>query len=59
MSVWVTTDRKHFAKRTVRTGLLQGGMTQILEGLRPGEQVVTEGAVFVSNKAAGGSGVPD
>jgi cobalt-zinc-cadmium efflux system membrane fusion protein len=57
MSVWVTTDRKHFQKRTVRTGLQQGGMTQILEGLRPGELVVTEGAVFVSNKAAGGSGV--
>jgi cobalt-zinc-cadmium efflux system membrane fusion protein len=56
MSVWVTTDHQHFEKRTVRTGLQQGGMTQIIAGLRPGEQVVIEGAVFVSNKAFGGSG---
>jgi cobalt-zinc-cadmium efflux system membrane fusion protein len=56
MSVWVTTDHKHFDKRTVRTGLQQGGMTQIIGGLKPGELVVSEGAVFVSNKAAGGSG---
>jgi cobalt-zinc-cadmium efflux system membrane fusion protein len=53
MSVWVTTDHMHFEKRTVRTGLQQGGMTQIIGGLRPGELVVTKGAVFVSNKAAG------
>jgi cobalt-zinc-cadmium efflux system membrane fusion protein len=57
MSVWVTTDYRHFEKRTVRIGMQQGGMTQIIGGLRPGEQVVTEGAVFVSNKALGGSGV--
>jgi hypothetical protein len=34
-------------------------MTHILEGLRPGELVVTEGAVFVSNKALGGSSGSD
>jgi membrane fusion protein, heavy metal efflux system len=56
MTVWVTTDYRHFEKRTVRTALQQGGMIQIIGGLRPGEQVVTEGAVFVSNKALGGSG---
>jgi cobalt-zinc-cadmium efflux system membrane fusion protein len=59
MSVWVTTDRKRFEKRAVKTGLQQDGMTQILEGLRPGELVVTEGAVFVSNKAATGSSAVD
>ena len=56
MTVWTTTDRRHFEKRMVRTGLQQGGTTQILEGLKPGELVVAEGAVFVSNKALGGSG---
>ena len=59
MSVWVTSDRRRFEKRTVRIGLQQNGTTQILQGLRPGELVVTEGAVFVSNKAAAGLGVPD
>jgi cobalt-zinc-cadmium efflux system membrane fusion protein len=50
MSVWVTTDRRHFEKRTVKIGLQQKGATQILEGVGPGDQVVSEGAIFVSNK---------
>jgi cobalt-zinc-cadmium efflux system membrane fusion protein len=49
-TVWVTTDRQHFGKRTVKVGLHQGGMAQILEGVRPGELVVTDGAIFISNK---------
>jgi membrane fusion protein, heavy metal efflux system len=51
MSVWVTTDRRRITKRIVKTGLQQNGMTQILEGVRAGEQIVTNGAVFVSNQA--------
>jgi cobalt-zinc-cadmium efflux system membrane fusion protein len=50
MTVWSTKDRRRFIKRTVRTGLQQDGWTQILEGLSPDETVVTDGAVFLSNK---------
>jgi len=50
MTVWVTSDSRRFTKRTVKTGLQQDGWTQILEGLQPGETVVTDGAVFLSNK---------
>ena len=50
MSVWVTTDRRRFEKRTVRTGLQQRGVTQILGGLQAGELIATDGAVFLSNK---------
>jgi membrane fusion protein, heavy metal efflux system len=49
MTVWVTSDRRHFAKRMVKLGLQQDGWDQVLEGLQPGETVVTDGAVFVSN----------
>jgi len=49
MTVWVTQDRKRFEEREVKVGLQQDGYDQILEGLRLGEQVVTNGAVFVSN----------
>jgi membrane fusion protein, heavy metal efflux system len=49
MTVWVTSDRRHFAKRTVKLGLQQDGWDQVLEGLQPGETIVTDGAVFVSN----------
>jgi cobalt-zinc-cadmium efflux system membrane fusion protein len=50
MTVWVTSDRRHFTKRTVKIGLQQDGWDQILDGLSPGETVVTDGAVFLSNK---------
>jgi membrane fusion protein, heavy metal efflux system len=50
MTVWVTVDGRHFAKRTVRIGLQQDGWVQILEGIQGGETVVTDGAVFLSNK---------
>ena len=36
MTVWVTSDSRRFAKRTVKVGLQQDGWTQILEGLQPG-----------------------
>ena len=50
MTVWVTSDSRRFTKRTVKVGLQQDGWTQILEGLQPAEIVVTDGAVFLSNK---------
>jgi membrane fusion protein, heavy metal efflux system len=49
MTVWVTSDRRRFTKRTVKVGLQQDDWDQILEGLEPGETVVTDGAVFLSN----------
>jgi membrane fusion protein, heavy metal efflux system len=49
--VWVTTDRRHFLKRTVKIGIQQqDGWSQILEGVAPGELAVTDGAVFLSNR---------
>jgi cobalt-zinc-cadmium efflux system membrane fusion protein len=50
MTVWVTGGSRRFIKRTVKVGLQQDGWSQILEGLQPGETVVTDGAVFLSNK---------
>jgi cobalt-zinc-cadmium efflux system membrane fusion protein len=49
MVVWVTTDRRHFVKRTVKIGMQREGYHQILEGVQPGELVAAEGAVFLSN----------
>ncbi len=49
LTAWITTDRRHFEQRTVRVGLQQDGVDEIVSGLRAGELVVTDGAVFVSN----------
>lgn len=54
MTVWVTTDHRHFRKRAVKVGMQHEGYDQILEGVRPGEQVVTKGAIFLDNFASGG-----
>jgi cobalt-zinc-cadmium efflux system membrane fusion protein len=50
ITVWVTKDSRHFIKRTVSIGARQNGWVQILDGLQPGETVVTDGAVFLSNR---------
>jgi len=48
--VWTTRDNRRFVKRIVTTGIRQDGWVQILDGLQAGETVVTDGAVFLSNK---------
>ena len=52
MTVWSTKDSRRFTKRIVKTGLQQDGWTQIMDGLSPDETVVTDGAIFLSNKLA-------
>jgi cobalt-zinc-cadmium efflux system membrane fusion protein len=49
MTVWVTADRRRFTKRTVKIGGLHDGYRQILEGVKIGELIATEGALFLSN----------
>jgi membrane fusion protein, heavy metal efflux system len=49
MTAWVTSDRRHFVQKVVKTGLRTDGRIQILAGLQPGELVVSDGAVFLSN----------
>jgi multidrug efflux pump subunit AcrA (membrane-fusion protein) len=49
MTAWVTTDRKHFTQKIVKTGLRENGEVQILDGLNAGELAVTDGAIFLDN----------
>jgi cobalt-zinc-cadmium efflux system membrane fusion protein len=49
MSAWVTTDGHRFTRRTIKIGLQQAGFDQVLDGLKPGERVAADGAVFLSN----------
>jgi membrane fusion protein, heavy metal efflux system len=49
MTAWVTTDRQHFTQRIIKTGIRKDSRVQILDGLKPGELVVSDGAVFISN----------
>jgi membrane fusion protein, heavy metal efflux system len=51
-TVWVTTDRRHFAQRKVTIGEEADGYRQIAHGVQPGELVATDGAIFLSNMLA-------
>jgi cobalt-zinc-cadmium efflux system membrane fusion protein len=57
MTAWVTADRRHFTKRTVKIGEERDGYRQILEGVQVGELVATEGALFLSNTLRHGVGL--
>jgi len=59
MNVWVTSDDRHFTRRTVKLGMQQDGFDQIVEGVQPGERVVTRNAVFLSNMANAASSGDD
>jgi len=51
-TIWVTADRRRFARRMVQIGARRDGYRQILDGVRPGELVATDGAIFLSNMLA-------
>jgi membrane fusion protein, heavy metal efflux system len=57
-TVWVTADRRRFVQRTVKIGDQRDGYRQILEGLRSGELVASEGAVFLSDMVTIAAGSP-
>src|SRR5262249_52675165 len=48
-TIWVTADRRRFTRRTVTIGERRDGYRQILDGVRPGELVATEGVFFLKN----------
>ena len=47
--VFVLADGNRARRTEVRTGLRSGGRVEILEGLRPGQRVITEGVVKVAD----------
>ncbi len=49
-TVWVEEEPMLFKRRKVKLGMEQEGRVQIREGLKPGERVVTRGAIFVDNE---------
>ena len=51
--VWVARDDHAVEPRKIKTGLSNGQMVQVLDGLRLGEKVVTKGSLFVDRAAAG------
>ena len=53
--VWLVAGDGLLAYRAIRTGRHDDGLVEVLEGLKPGERVVTKGGLFIDQAAASGS----
>ena len=51
--VWVAHDDKSIELRNIRPGLTNGDLVEVTENLKPGEQVVTRGSLFIDRAASG------
>jgi cobalt-zinc-cadmium efflux system membrane fusion protein len=53
--VWVLSGDGLLAYRSIRTGRNNDGMVEVLDGLKPGERVVTRGGLFIDQVAVPGT----
>jgi cobalt-zinc-cadmium efflux system membrane fusion protein len=51
--VWVAHDDKSIELRQIRTGLANGDLVEVQGNLKPGEQIVTKGSLFIDRAASG------
>src|SRR5690606_1887725 len=50
--VWVVRDDRSVELRRIRLGLVSDRLIQVLEGLQPGERIVTRGSLFIDRMTA-------
>jgi cobalt-zinc-cadmium efflux system membrane fusion protein len=53
VSVWAVREDKSIEKRTIATGEIDGDFIQVIEGLAPGDTIVTKGTLFIDRAASG------
>jgi cobalt-zinc-cadmium efflux system membrane fusion protein len=51
--VWVAQDSGNLVSTPIKTGRINKGMVEVVEGLGPGEKIVTSGALFIDRAAKG------
>jgi len=51
--VWVVQAEGLIGARQIRTGRISNGMVEVVDGVKPGEKVVTSGALFIDRAASG------
>jgi len=50
--VWVAVDEQAIELRQIKLGLSDGRLIQVLDGVKPGERVVTRGSLFIDRIAS-------
>jgi cobalt-zinc-cadmium efflux system membrane fusion protein len=51
--LWVAHDDKSIELRQIKTGLTNGDLVEVQGDLKPGEQIVTKGSLFIDRAASG------
>jgi cobalt-zinc-cadmium efflux system membrane fusion protein len=51
--VWVAHEDKSIELRQIKTGLTNGDLVEVHGNLKPGEQIVTKGSLFIDRAASG------
>jgi membrane fusion protein, heavy metal efflux system len=51
--VWVAHEDKSIELRQIKTGLINGDLVEVKENLKPGDQIVTKGSLFIDRAASG------
>ena len=51
--VWVAHEDKTIELRQITTGLANGDLVEVHGNLKPGEQIVTKGSLFIDRAASG------
>lgn len=52
--VWVVQGNNDLALRQIRTGRINNGMVEVLDGLKAGDRVVTRGSLFIDRASQAG-----
>jgi cobalt-zinc-cadmium efflux system membrane fusion protein len=51
--IWVARDDKSVELRQIKIGLINGNLVEVTSNLKPGEQIVTKGSLFIDRAASG------
>jgi cobalt-zinc-cadmium efflux system membrane fusion protein len=51
--IWVAREDKSVELRQIKTGLVNGDLVEVTSNLKPGEQIVTRGSLFIDRAASG------
>ena len=51
--LWVAHEDKSIELRQIKTGLINGDLVEVQGNLKPGDQIVTKGSLFIDRAASG------
>ncbi|MET4066349.1 cobalt-zinc-cadmium efflux system membrane fusion protein [Bradyrhizobium sp. S3.2.6] len=51
--IWVAREDKSVELRQIKTGLINGNLVEVTSNLKPGEQIVVKGSLFIDRAASG------